>query len=106
MECPGASRHYVRRGPREPARYWAHDYENHGGAETTRYVVFVAVECLGMWLIICFLEVRDGKKSYDPAPHSKEMLKLNQVRSLLLTACPRPTNFSRPLVESTAFHHW
>jgi hypothetical protein len=61
---------------------------------------------LGMGLIICPLEVKDGKKSYDPAPHSKEMLKLNQVRSLLLTACPWPTNFSRPLVESTAFHHW
>ncbi|PSS22392.1 hypothetical protein M430DRAFT_137592 [Amorphotheca resinae ATCC 22711] len=24
-------------------------------------------------------EVKDGKKSYDPAPHSKEMLKLNQA---------------------------
>jgi hypothetical protein len=25
------------------------------------------------------LETRDGKKSYDPAPHSKEMQKLNKA---------------------------
>ena len=25
------------------------------------------------------LETRDGKKSYDPAPHSKEMMKLNKA---------------------------
>lgn len=26
-----------------------------------------------------FAETRDGKKSYDPAPHSKEMVKLNKA---------------------------
>lgn len=27
---------------------------------------------------LTFVETRDGKKSYDPAPHSKEMLALNK----------------------------
>jgi len=27
----------------------------------------------------CNVETRDGKKSYDPAPHSKEMQKLNKA---------------------------
>lgn len=26
-----------------------------------------------------YTETRDGKKSYDPAPHSKEMLKMNRA---------------------------
>jgi hypothetical protein len=31
------------------------------------------------WADDTFLETRDGKKSYDPAPHSKEMQKLNKA---------------------------
>ena len=31
-----------------------------------------------MGLLTGFLESRDGKKSYDPAPHSKEMQALNK----------------------------
>lgn len=32
-----------------------------------------------MLLILqCATETRDGKRSYDPAPHSKEMLALNK----------------------------
>ena len=31
------------------------------------------------WADDTFLETRDGKKSYDPAPHSKEMQKLNRA---------------------------
>ena len=29
-------------------------------------------------MLIKNTETRDGKKSYDPAPHSKEMVKLNK----------------------------
>ena len=32
-----------------------------------------------IWLIATILETRDGKKSYDPAPHSKEMQQLNKA---------------------------
>ena len=28
-------------------------------------------------LLTCWTEAQDGKKSYDPPPHSKEMQKLN-----------------------------
>lgn len=28
--------------------------------------------------LTCIIETRDGKKSYDPAPHSKEMVALNK----------------------------
>jgi hypothetical protein len=32
----------------------------------------------GTGLLTWSLETRDGKKSYDPAPHSKEMIALNK----------------------------
>lgn len=33
---------------------------------------------IGFVFLIFSAEIRDGKKSYDPAPHSKEMLRLNK----------------------------
>jgi hypothetical protein len=78
MDRLGPSRYdvYNRRG-----KYGVHQTgycQSHERTETPRYIV-PSPRVLAAQLTRQFLETKDGKKAYDPPPHSKEMLKLNRV---------------------------
>jgi hypothetical protein len=83
--CACADPDHLRNEPHEFGRRGACDDEDHEGAETSRYVLPPSRgDCGGVLVGPCWvgltmgvLETRDGKKSYDSPPHSKEMIRMN-----------------------------
>jgi hypothetical protein len=76
MERVSARAHGVCNGSCELGVRGASNYENHVGEKTSRWES--SGNCLGNVLKI-WLESKDGKKCFDPPPHSKEMQKLNKA---------------------------
>lgn len=84
MERVGSSGYTVCDESCELDIYWANHNEGYEGEKAPRYSEDRQTPCgIELKLTLRLTETRDGKKYYDPAPHSTEMVRLNSAFSSL-----------------------
>ena len=77
MGCTRANSHCFRYRSHQHGLCWTSHYQDHEGEKASGWVKHDLLLSEHYWFL--FTETKDGKKSYDPAPHSKEMQALNRA---------------------------
>jgi hypothetical protein len=76
MACLGPAGNNVCNKRSQPCSRWSSNDEDHEREKSSRSVALRRLDGIAS-TDIELLETRDGKRYYDPAPHSNEMRKLN-----------------------------